>query len=195
MVLCNILLSGGRDTGSYIPRMIRGHLPSTLDIESLNAVATKTTRAYLYGIQDNLLDFRDRARLTGRTRTDGRAMSSKIPPKLRPGLTPGLDAVSVVRNSRRNVGPTCRPTEAVHCARSGRVRGRESERGPLTLLSSEASGSIQADSRSRSHTGSVFSFKNPRPLSSKSLNNPSPPKRINHGYTCVILQRKFSTRS
>jgi len=100
MVSCSILLSGGRDTGSYIPRMIRGHLPSTLVIESLNAVATKTTQAYLYGIQDNLLDFRDRARLTGRTRTDGRAMSGEIPPKLRPGLTPGLDAVSVVRNSR-----------------------------------------------------------------------------------------------
>jgi hypothetical protein len=91
---------GGRDTGSYILRTRRGHSPSALVIESLNTVATKVTRAYLYGIQDNLFDFRDRTRLIGWARTVGRAMGREIPPKLRPELTPSLEAVSVVRKSR-----------------------------------------------------------------------------------------------
>ena len=134
-------------------------MPSTLVIESLNAVATRTARAYLYGVQDDLLDFR------GWARTDSGAMSGKIPSS--------LGAVSMVRNSRENVGPTCGPTEAVHCTRSERVRGRESERGPLTLPSSEAGGSIQADSPDHPATPAQFS-RYKVSASSPSPNNPSP---------------------
>jgi len=100
MVSCNILLLGGRDIESCIPRTRRGHLPSTLVIESLNTVAAKTTRTYLYSVQDNLLNFRGRARLTGRAHTDSGTVSGEIPPKLRPKSTPSLDAVPVVRSSR-----------------------------------------------------------------------------------------------
>lgn len=128
MVSCNILPSGGRDIGSYIPRTRRGRLPSTLVIESLNTVAAKTTRTYLYGVQGNLLNFR------GRAHADSGAMSGEIPPKLQPESAPSLDAVPVVRSSWQNVSPTRGLTEAVHCTGSGRVRGCESERGPLTLL-------------------------------------------------------------
>lgn len=99
MASCNILLSGGRDIGSCIPRTRRGRLPSTLVIESLNTVAAKATRAYPYSVQDDLLNFRGRARLTGRADTDSGAMSREVPPKLQPELAPSLDAVPVVRSS------------------------------------------------------------------------------------------------
>lgn len=59
MVSCNTLPSDGRDTETYIPRRRRDRLPSTLVIQSLNAVATRGTQTYLNGIQDDLLDFRD----------------------------------------------------------------------------------------------------------------------------------------
>lgn len=120
-------------------------MPSTLAIESLNTVAAKAAQAYLDGVQDNLLDFCDRTRLTGQARTGNGAMSREIPPEVRPELAPRLDGLPVVRDSRQSVDPTCRLTEAVHSMGSGRVRGRESERGRLTLPS-EAGGSIPTDS-------------------------------------------------
>lgn len=101
--LCNTLLSDGQDIVSCILRTRRGHSPSTLVIKSLNTVATETKRAYLYGVQDDLLDFRDGTRLTGQVR----AMSRKISTKLQPELIPN-------RSSRRDGDPTCRVTEAVH---------------------------------------------------------------------------------
>ena len=103
-------------------------------------MAATITRAYLDGIQDNLLDFCDQTRLTGQTRAGHRALSREVPPELRPGLAPELNGVPATRNSGQIVGPSCRLTEVVHPVGSGRVRGRESERGPLTL-SPEAGGS------------------------------------------------------
>lgn len=127
MISCNILLSDEQGIVSYIPRTRRGHSPSALVIESLNTVAKKKNQAYLYGVQDDLLDVRDRTRLTCRARACVWAMSRKTPTKLQPELTPSRNAVSMVRGSRQNACPTCGLTEAVHCLRSGRVRGRESE--------------------------------------------------------------------
>lgn len=71
--------------------------------------------AYFYGIQDNLLDFRDRTRLTGRVRTGSSAVSCESPAKLRCELTPGFDGVPMVRNSWQSVYPTRGLPEAVHC--------------------------------------------------------------------------------
>ena len=60
MVWCNILLSDVRDTRTCIPRTRPDHLPLILANKSLNIVFEWKKPAYLNGIQDNLLDFRDR---------------------------------------------------------------------------------------------------------------------------------------
>ena len=70
--------------------------------------------AYLDGVQDNLLDFRDRTRLAGQARAYDRAVCRKVPPKLQPESTARLDDMSIVRGSWRNVYPARRPAEAVH---------------------------------------------------------------------------------
>lgn len=82
MVSCNILLSDGRDTATCIPRTRRGHLPSILTIKSLNTVVTETKPAHLDGVQDNLLDFCDRTRLTGEANAGGGAVSRETLVKL-----------------------------------------------------------------------------------------------------------------
>ena len=69
---------------------------------------------YLDGIQDNLLDFRDRTRLASQARIRGRPVRRETSPEFTLESTPSLDAVHAVRDSRQSMYPTCRLTEAVH---------------------------------------------------------------------------------
>ena len=133
-------------------------MPSNLAIESLNTVATNTIVAYLDSVQDNVLHLGDRTRLVRQACPRGGTVSRESPTKLTPESASRLDTARVFRDSRQSACPTCRLAEAVHCTGSGRTRGRESARRPLTLPP-EAGGSTP----DHSTTNSIFPFINPRP--------------------------------